>query len=68
MTMTDDWIPWGNAPKDRPILAWLGDPYDCVDVIEWNVDIGCWAWKESEGFPGDNTPTHWMPLPPKPSA
>lgn len=62
----DGWVPWGSAPKDTPILVWLGDPYHCVDIIEWNDALGCWAWKESMGCPGDGVPTHWMLLPKKP--
>ena len=57
------WIPWGNAPKDTAVLVWLGDPYNYADVLEWNHRLECWAWREAMAIPGDDVPTHWMPLP-----
>ena len=74
----DGWLPIETAPKDgSKVLLWTDstlDPYwcDCVGRREvehfqtvqtawWNLDDG-WE-KELVG-----QPTHWMPLPPPPSA
>lgn len=58
-----EWLPIETAPKDRNILGY--DP--CLKrpfVMFWNVPGR--KFLVNGGF-GDETPTHWMPLPTYPS-
>lgn len=57
------WQPIETAPKDRRILGFdphLKRPF----VMIWNVPGQCFA-ADGTAFE-DETPTHWMPLPPTP--
>ena len=69
------WQPIETAPKDgTQILAYIHIDDGDIGVMKW-MDFGqglaLWVWSDElmgEVDPDPYQPTHWMPLPPPPSA
>lgn len=65
------WQPIETAPKDREIVvtAWAnGTPNTerFYAIVKW-VELSQ-GWETDESYGPIHTPTHWLPLPPPPSA
>jgi hypothetical protein len=64
-----EWQPIETAPKDAgSLVVWNGERYA---VAEWTDYYGWWEKRKDplgEPYGIRPQPTHWMPLPPPPSA
>ena len=66
-----EWRPIATAPRDgtRLLLYWFGScGADEIQVGRWeNPGIGDYPGYWVDGYGGSCEPTHWRPLPPRPS-
>ena len=67
------WRPIEEAPKEPVEEGWTRGPLIYVqpawggwDIGWWDLRLNCFRMTGDDG-PGDEQPTHWMPLPPPPS-
>ena len=73
----EGWQDISTAPKDRPILVWKPTLFGGhVGIAKFDTDEHANSprpyWRSREAYIGktedrSNPPTHWMPLPAKPS-
>ena len=74
--MNDYWQPIDTAPKKGNVLLFLGEDKICVGYWDACYAEGGWGYNGNSGWVIDGgeecalfhaDPTHWMPLPNKPT-
>ena len=69
---THNWQPIATAPKDGTLILVCVDAYYLPKTACWAIynpnSSGKATWRDSPVCGAKLDPTHWMPLPPMPSA